>query len=156
MPSFSRLVASSCLLIASAFAQTGKKAFPDGVFQAKTIAVINDTHTPQVDKGAEDALKSWGQFKVVDDPQLADVTLRFEKTRQHEGHDSQKQDPDGKDTSYSYTMSFGSTIEMKAFFKDADTPFYSTKTEDSKAKAGTTCVNSFHTAFRQAHPPVTP
>ena len=62
MGSLSRLVAASSLLIASVAAQTGKNAFPEGIFQAKTIAVINDTHTPQVDKGAEDALKSWGQF----------------------------------------------------------------------------------------------
>lgn len=137
-------------LVAAGLAQSSQRAFPDGVFTAKTIAVINDTRTPGVEKGANDALTSWGQFKVVDDPQLADVTLRFEKSRQHEGHDTQKQEPDGQNKSYGYSMSFSSSIEMKAFYKDADTPFFSTKTEDSKAKAGTTCINSLHTAFRSA------
>ncbi len=135
---------------AAAFAQVAGKPFPDGVFSAKTVAVVNDTRTPAVEKGAEDALAAWGQFKVVDDPQLADVTLRFEKARQHEGHDTQKTDDTGKPTDYGYTMSFGSTISMKAFFKDTEAPFYTTKTEDGKAKAGTTCVNSFHAAFREA------
>ncbi len=130
--------------------QSPKDAFPTGVFAAKTVAIINDTRTPGVEKGAAEALASWGQFKIVSDPQLAEITLRFEKTRQHEGRDTQKTDDDGKNTSYGYSMSFESTIAMRAFFKDADTPFYSTKTEDSKNKAGTTCVNSFHTAYRTA------
>ncbi len=130
--------------------QTHADAFPPGIFAAKTVAIINDTRTPGVEKGAAEALASWGQFKVVSDPQLAEVTLRFEKTRQHDGRDTQKTDDDGKNTSYGYSMSFGSTIAMKAFFKDAETPFYSTKTEEAKNKAGVTCVNSFHTAYRTA------
>jgi hypothetical protein len=134
----------------AAAAQTGKSTFPETVFAAKTAAIVNDTHTPGVEKGAADALQAWGQFKVVDDPQLADVTIRFEKNRQREGHDSQTPDPNGKDTSYSYTMSFSSSIHMTVSLKDGDKPFYSTTTEDSKAKAGSTCINSFHTAFREA------
>ena len=134
----------------AAAAQTGKGVFPESVFAAKTVAIVNDTHTLGVEKGAAEALQAWGQFKVVDDPQLADVTIRFEKNRQHEGHDAQTPDPNGKDTSYSYTMSFSSSIHMTATLKDADKPFYSATTEDAKAKAGTSCVNSFHTAFREA------
>ena len=138
------------VLLSAAFAQTANKPFPGAVLTASTIAIVNDTHTPAVEKGADDALKSWGQFKLVDDPQLAEVTLRFEKSRQHEGRDTQKTDPNGKPTDYGYEMSFSSSIEMTAFYKDADAPFFSTKTDDSKAKAGTTCINNFHTAFRTA------
>ena len=138
------------VLWSAAWAQTGAKAFPDGVFTARTIAVVNDTKTPAVEKGADEALAQWGQFKVVDDPQLADVTLRFEKASHHEGRDTQKTDNTGKPTDYGYEMSFGSTIQMKAYFKDTDAPFYSTKTDDGKAKAGTTCINAFHTAWRTA------
>lgn len=138
------------LLVGAAVAQTGKAAFPEGVFAAKTVAIVDDTHTPGVQKGATEALQAWGQYKVVDDPQLADITLRFEKNRQHEGHDSQTTDQNGKDTNYSYSMSFSSSIHMTAFLKDADKPFYSTKTDDSKAKAGTSCINSFHTAYRDS------
>ena len=138
------------LMGVAAGAQTNKAGFPDTVFAAKTVAIVNDTRTPGVEKGAADALQAWGQFKVVDDPQLAVVTIRFEKSRQREGHDSQTPDPDGKSTSYGYTMSFSSSIRMTASLKDADKPFYSTTTEDSKAKAGSTCINSFHTAFREA------
>jgi hypothetical protein len=39
---------------------------------------------------------------------------------------------------------------MKVYLKDADTPFYTTKTDDSKKKAGISCVNDFRTAFRAA------
>lgn len=143
-------------LMGTAGAQTGKAVFPDGVFAAKTVAIIDDTHTSGVAKGAADALQSWGQFKIVDDPQLADVTLRFEKNRNHEGRDSQTADPNGKDTSYSYSMSFSSSIHMAAFFKDSDKPFYATTTDDSKTKAGVSCINSFHAAFRQARQPPKP
>ena len=138
------------VLVGAAWAQTGKAPFPDGVFAAKTVAIVNDTHTPGVEKGAAEALQAWGQYKVVDDPQLADITLRFEKNRQRDGRDSQTKDPNGKDTSYSYSMSFSSSIHMSAFLKDGDKPFYSTTTDDSKAKAGTSCINSFHTAYRDS------
>lgn len=145
-----RIVVTCGVMLTAAMAQTTGKGFPAGVFSAKTVAVVNDTKTPAVEKGADDALKNWGQFKLVDDPQLADVTLRFDKTREHEGHDTQKTDATGKPTDYGYSMSFGSKIHMQAYLKDSDTPFYSTQTEDGKAKAGTTCVNDFHTAFRAA------
>lgn len=140
-----------CSLVGgAAAAQTSKASLPETVFAAKTVAIVNDTRTPGVEKGAVDALQAWGQFKVVDDPQIADITIRFERNRQHEGHDSQTPDANGKDTNYSYSMSFTSTIHMTASLKDADKPFYSTTTEDSKAKAGSTCINSLHTAFREA------
>ena len=100
------------------------------------------------------ALKSWGQFTVVDDPQLADITLRFEKSRERTGAGTpQKTEADGKpvgDPSYGYSLSFGSKIHMKAYLKDGDAAFYTTQTEDGKLKAGMGCVNDLHTAFRAA------
>lgn len=145
-----RAAVVSALVCGAAWAQTGPKAFPDGVFTARTVAIVNDTKQPGVEKGADEALAQWGQLKVVDDPQLADVVLRFEKATHHEGRDTQKTDQTGKPTDYGYEMSFSSTIQMKAYYKDADAPFYSTKTDDGKQKAGTTCINAFHTAWREA------
>ena len=138
------------VVFTAACAQTETKPFPDGVFTAKTVAIVNDTKQPGVEKGADEALASWGQLKVVDDPQLADIVIRFEKAGHHEGRDTQKTDGTGKPTDYGYEMSFSSTITMKAYFKDEDAPFYSTKTDDGKQKAGTNCINSFHTAWRSA------
>ena len=43
-----------------------------------------------------------------------------------------------------------SSIHMKAYTKDGDAPFYVTRTDDSKVKAGMSCVNAFHTAYRAA------
>lgn len=137
-------------VLGSALAQTAGGGFPPAVLTAKTIAVVNETKTPDVEKGAEETLASWSQFKVVDDPAVADVTLRFDKNRTHEGRDTQKTDANGKPTDYGYSMSFGSSIQMKAYLKDSDTPFYTTKTDDSKKKAGVSCVNDFHSAYRAA------
>lgn len=157
MKSFILRAAAACAItLSTAAAQTTRAPFPEGVYAAKTVAIVDDSRSPGVQKGATEALQSWGQFKVVDDPQLADVTIRFEKTRQHEGRDSQTKDPNGKDTSYGYSMSFSSSIHMSVFLKDADKPFYATTTEDSKAKAGSTCINSFHTAFRESRQQQTP
>ena len=152
----SGMVVLCSIVFGSALGQTAAKPLPAAVLSAKTIAVVNDTRDSQVTKGAEAALQSWGQFKVVDDPQLADVTLRFEKTRSHEGQSTQKTDDNGKPTDYGYSMSFGSSITMKAYVKDADAAVFSTKTEDSKTKAGMSCVNDFHTAYRTARQQQTP
>ena len=148
--SFRKLWMMLGLLVCVSSAQTNAKAFPENVFTAKTIASGNDTKQPGGEKGADDARVSWGQFKIVDDPQLADVVIRFEKAGHHEGRDTQKNDATGKPTDYGYEMSFSSTITMKAYFKDDEAAFYSTKTDDSKQKAGTFCINSFHTAWRSA------
>lgn len=146
----SRAVVVCCVLWGAAWAQTTAKPFPDAVFSARTIAIVNDTKQPGVEKGADEALAQWGQFKVVDDPQLADVVLHFDKAVHHQGRDTQKTDDTGKPTDYGYEMSFSSTISMTAFYKDDDKPFYSTKTDDGKQKGGTTCINAFRTAWRAA------
>ncbi len=140
--------------LVSAWGQTAKESFPAAALQAKTVAIVNDTRDAKVADGAAAALRSWGQFTIVDDPQLADITLRFDKTKERSGAGTpQKTDADGKpvgDPSYGYSMSFSSQIHMKAYLKDGDAAFFTTKTDDSKVKAGMGCVNDFHTAFRAA------
>ena len=131
-------------------AQSASSPFPAVALAAKTIAIVNETGDHGVDKGAVDALASWGQFRVVDDPEQADMTLRFVKTKTHEGTSTQKTDANGKQTDSGYSVTFGSSIRMTALIKDGDAPFFSTKTEDAKGKAGMSCVNDFHTAFRNA------
>jgi hypothetical protein len=148
------------VVLSSGFAQTAGGGFPPAVLTAKTIAVVDDTREKDVEKGAEETLASWGQFRVIEDPTLADVTLRFDKSREHDGQSTQKTDANGKPTDYGYSMSFSSSIHMKAYLKDGETPFYTTKTDDSKRKAGVSCVNDFHAAYRaawqKAHPAAGP
>ena len=134
--------------------QAAQDGFPEAALKAKTVAVVNDTHDPKVADGALAALRSWGQFTVVDDPSVADITLRFDKTNEHSGAATpQKTDADGKpagDSSYGYSFSSSSQIHLKVYLKDGDSAFWTTKTDDSKVKAGMGCVNAFHTAFRVA------
>lgn len=125
-------------------------AFPAALYIAKTVAIVNDTRADAVSEGAVQALRAWGHFTVVDDPDTADVTLRFDKTREHSGQDAQKPDPNTGQTSYSYGMSFGTSIHMKAYLKTADSPFYTNKTDDSKKKAGMACVSDFRSAMQAA------
>jgi hypothetical protein len=147
---FTTLAAVWIALIAAAAAQSS--SFPPAVFTAKTIAIVNDTTSNAVTDGATNALRAWGQFKVIDDPESADVTLHFDKSKEHQGQDSQKTDSSGNPTDYSYSMTFGSAIHMKAYVKGSETPFYTTKTDDSKAKAGSSCVEDFRNVYRIAHP----
>ena len=138
-------------LLGSGFAQTANSGFSTAVLAAKTVAVVNDTKDSGITKGADAALQSWGQFTLVDDPDTADITLRFDKTKEHSGASTQGTDPNKPDNqSYGYSVSSSSSIHMKAYTKDGDTPFYVTKTDDSKVKAGMSCVNDFHTAYRAA------
>src|SRR5271154_3127866 len=80
-------------LLAAGVAQSS--SFPAAVFSAKTIAIINDTPTSVVTEGAINALKAWAQFKIVDNPESADVTLRFDKSKEHQRQDSHKTDANG-------------------------------------------------------------
>ena len=132
-----------------ALGQTGGKSFPPEALQAKTVAIVNDTHSDDVEKGAETALKAWGRYQLTDNAEDADLTLRFDKTTDHNGASSEKTGDDGK-PSYSYGMSFGSSIHMKAYTKSGFAPFYTTKTGDSKRKAGVSCVDNFREAYRAA------
>jgi len=146
---FTTLAIMWIALLAAGVAQSS--SFPAGVFSAKTVAIINDTSTSAVSDGAISALKAWGQFKIVDDPDSADMTLRFDKSKDHQGQDSHKTDANGNPTDYSYSMSFSSSIHMKANLKNADTPFYTTKTDESKAQAGISCVDDFRNVYRMMH-----
>ena len=132
-------------------AQIDPKSFPKAVFAAKTVAILNSTHSDEVEKGAVEVLQRWHRFTIVDDPDTADVILTFDKKSAHEGKDSQKTDSTGKPTEYGYGISFSSSITMKASLKGSDTPFYTTKTGDSKKKAGATCVNNLEAAYLEAH-----
>jgi hypothetical protein len=139
-----------CALSSAAFAQVNGNTFPAALANAKTIAIENDTHVDAVAQGAADAVRAWGLFRIVDDPDTADVTLRFDKSKDHAGQDSQKPDPSTGETNYSYSMSFSSSIHMKVYLKDAETPFYTTKTGDSKRQAGMSCVSDFRRAYQAA------
>lgn len=147
---FTTLAAIWIALVVGVAAQSS--SFPPAVFTAKTIAIVNDTTSSAVSDGATNALRAWGQFKVVDDPDTADVTLRFDKSKEHQGQDSHKSDANGNPTDYGYSMTFSSAIHMKAYIKGSETPFYTTKTDDSKAKAGMSCVEDFRNVYRVAHP----
>lgn len=138
------LLAALCL--GPTFAQTNKLPLPKPVFAAKTIIIFNSTHNQAVEDGAVEALKRWGKLIVVDDPDLADITLNFDRKSDHQGSSSDKPDKDGH-PSASYSMSFGSSIHMSATLKGATTPFYTTTTSDSKKKAGAACVTELQQAY---------
>ena len=98
------------------------------------------------EQGAIETLKRWGKLTVIDDSDLADITLTFDKKSGHESTSSQKTNSDGT-PSTSYGVSFGSSITMKATLKSAATSFYTTTTSDSKKKAGASCVLDFQSAY---------
>ena len=91
-------------------------------------------------------MKRWGKLTIVDDLDSADITLTFGKKTDHEGSSSQKPDKDGNPSS-SYSMSFGSSISMKATLKGKSESFYSTTTSESKKKAGSECVLELQQAY---------
>ena len=141
-----------CLfLAASALAQ--RKPIPRPVFTAKTIAIVNHAHNDTVEAGALESLKRWGKFTIVDDPDTADIVLTFEKINEHQGKSTEKEtnNNDGKqpETSTTYSMSFGSSLTMKATMKGNTTPFYTATNSDSKKKGGAACVVDFQSAYNQ-------
>jgi hypothetical protein len=141
-----------CLILAtSVFAQ--RKPIPRPVFAAKTVAIVNHAHNDAVEAGALESLKRWGKFTIVDDPDTADIVLTFEKVGEHEGKSTQKEtnNNDGKqpESSYTYSMSFGSSLTMKATMKGGTAPFYTVTNSDSKKKGGAACVVDFQSAYNQ-------
>lgn len=130
------------LTLLAAFAQ---QSIPRAALAAKTIAIRNDTKSAAVSDGALEQLKRWGRFTIVDDTDTADIVLRFDKKTDREKHNSQSTDDNGT-RSWSTTMTFSSQVHMRAYLKGSDTPFYTTKTDDSKKKAGIACVTSFEKA----------
>jgi outer membrane lipopolysaccharide assembly protein LptE/RlpB len=135
--------------LVAAVAGFAQSPMPKAAFTAKTIAILNETKTGEVSDGALEQLKRWGHFTVVDDAGSADIVLRFDKKTDREKQNSQSIDDKGQ-TSYSAAMTFSSEVHMRAYLKDSDAPFYTTKTGDSKKKAGVSCVTSFEKAWIEA------
>ncbi|GGG96844.1 hypothetical protein [Silvibacterium dinghuense] len=140
-PAAFALVASFALVAAA------QSPMPKAAFTAKTIAILNDTKTGEVTDGALEQLKRWGHFTVIDDPESADIVLRFDHKTERDGRNTQKTDANGNPTDYGYTMSFSSEVHMRAYLKGSETPFYTTKSSDGKKKGGQSCVSSFEDAW---------
>jgi hypothetical protein len=137
------------LAFAAAVASPAQESIPRIALAAKTIAILNDTKSGEVSDGALEQLKRWGHFTVVDDTDSADIVLRFDKKTDREKQSSQSTDEKGT-TTYSGGLSFSSQVHMRAYLKGADSPFYRTKTDDSKRKAGISCVTTFESAWIEA------
>jgi len=150
MKKFVTMLALSITVAAGAArAQMQVRPLPKAALAAKTVAIVNNTHNDAVSEGAVEALKRWGHFTIVDDSDMADITLTFEKKSEHEGTSTQKTGDDGKpDTNYS--ISFSSSIRMKATLKGSESAFYSTTTGESKKKAGAGCILDLQRAYLAA------
>ncbi len=130
-------------------AQQNVKAFPKAALAAKTVAIVNNTHQDGIVDGATETLKRWGRFTVVDDPDSADVTLVFDKKSEHDKTNTEKTGDDGK-TESGFSVTFSSTIHMRATVKGSDAAFYSTTSGDSKKKAGGGCIIDLQRAYLAA------
>jgi hypothetical protein len=137
------------LALITVVASLAQESIPRAAFAAKTIAILNDTKTGEVSDGALEQLKRWGRFTVVDDADSADIVLRFDKKTDREKQNSQSTDDKGT-TTYSSSFTFSSQVHMRAYLKGSDSPFYRTKTDDSKKKAGISCMTSFQKAWIEA------
>ncbi len=151
MKRFAKMVLFLAMPLGAALGQSSVRPFPKAVFVARTVAIINNTHNEAVEQGAIDALKRWGKLTVVDDADLADITLTFDKKSEHEGSSSQKPGEDGKPSS-SYSLSFSSSVRMKAVLKGETSSFYAASTSESKKKAGAECVTDLQGAYLNNRP----
>jgi hypothetical protein len=140
------VVIFSAVLAGSAFGQRVVRPLPKAVFAAKTVVILNNTHNEAVEQGALEALKRWGRVTVIDDADAADVVLTFDKKSEHEGTSSEKTGDDGKPSS-NYSMSFSSSIHMRAVLKGSDSSFYTATTSESKKKAGAECITDLQAAY---------
>ena len=136
----------AAILPVTAFCQGNQLPLPTPVFRAKTIIILNETHNEAVEQGAVEAIKRWGKFTIVDDPDQADITLTFDKKSEHVGTSTQKPDKDGNPSS-SYSMSFGSSVHMHATLKGSSATFYNATTSEAKKKAGAECVTDLQQAY---------
>ena len=137
------------LALIAVVATPAQESLPRIALAAKTIAILNDTKTGEVSDGALEQLKRWGHFAVVDDTDSADIVLRFDKKTDRGKQSSESTDDKGT-TTYSGSLTFSTQVHMRAYLKGADSPFYTTKTDDSKRKAGISCVTSFEKAWIEA------
>jgi hypothetical protein len=138
-------VLTPLLLVPGSLAQSST-VIPPAVLGAKTVIVLNETHTSTVEDGAEEELKQWGRLKLTDDLDAADLVVNFSKKTTHETSSSQK--PDSSD--YSFNITSDSTIYMTVKAKDGIVPIYSTESKDGKQKAGRECVQAFIAAWQAA------
>ncbi len=109
------------LLGGVASAQRSIQPLPKEALAAKTVAIVNRTHNEEVEEGARAALRRWGRFTVVEDSDVADITLIFEKKSEHEEAARRNRD-DGKPSS-SFSITFSSSVRMSATVKGADRSF---------------------------------
>jgi hypothetical protein len=137
------------LALIAVVATPAQESLPRIALAAKTIAILNDTKTGEVSDGALEQLRRWGHFTVVDDTDSADIVLRFDKKTDRGKQSSESTDDKGT-TTYSGSLTFSTQVHMRAYLKGADSPFYTTKTDDSKRKAGISCVTSFEKAWIEA------
>ena len=145
-----RLLAMTVLsasFLSCALAQSTK--FPAAALGAKTVAIENDTHVQAVTDGAVEEIKEWGHFRIVDDPDTADVVLRFSKKSSHDRSNTEKKNDDGT-SSYGFSVSSSSSVTMEATLKDSFSPFYTTTTSESKQKAGVQCTQAFIGAYQDS------
>ncbi|RRA47630.1 hypothetical protein D1Y84_04310 [Acidipila sp. EB88] len=144
-------VLAGCMLAgAGAFAQANGRVFPPVVLAAKTVVILNDTHTMTVEDGATAALKQWGRLQVIDHVDAADIVLHFSKASTHDTSNSQTRDPKDNSQSYGFSVSSSTDVKMTATAKGGFAEFYSTSTGDGKQKAGRECAQSFIEAFQDA------
>lgn len=136
-------------LVALSIPALAQHDIPADAMKAKTIAIINDTKSEAVQKGAEEALTSWGHFKLVDEPEAADITIRFEKKHERDTTDTQGTGPDGKQT-WSSGTNFSTATRMKVFLKDAASPFFSEKIDGTKKNDGLKAVDDLRSAMEDA------
>jgi hypothetical protein len=140
---FVKLVLVASCTAASALAQD---AVPPKVLGAKTVIVLNETHTMAVEDGAEAELKQWGHLRLVETTDEADIVIQFDKKTEHSPTSS---DPgDGK--SWSGGVTFGTHVNMTATERGGFAPFFQTRTDDSKEKAGRTCVQKLISSWQDA------
>ena len=130
----------SATLFASAAALA--QSFPAPALHAKTVVILNDTHSLAVEKGAEDELKQWGRLKVVDRIDKADLVLSFSRKSSHTATGT-----NDAPSSYGMTVTSDTTIEMVASTRDGIAPFYKTYTHEAKEKAGHDCAAAFVSAW---------
>jgi hypothetical protein len=128
---------------------TAQEPMPRAALEAKTVAILQDSKTGEVSDGAREQLKRWGRFTLVDDADSADIVFRFDKKTDREKHNEQSTDEAGR-TTYSGSLTFSSHVHMRAYLKGSKSPFYTTETDDSKKKAGVSCVTSFEKAWLAA------
>jgi len=77
MKHFSFLLVSilSVFLLTSNLLAQDKMPLPSIFFEAKTIAIVNDTGESVYGDRAYDELKKWGRYSIVSDPKEADLVL---------------------------------------------------------------------------------